>query len=188
MEYASDVSAYHTELIMTDLETPKQATENMLSKDKSWWRDFKDLSVRFPKRKQYKYFTSALHCKIPSVKTLWFWFSTWRVWMRSAELQSRRECCIINSAAGRAVVEIWFTVGGCPVAVTTQKCSSHASLPFLCSQAHMCTWMCVACFVCMFILCVRVCVHVCPVNQWWKMSWVFFLISWQRKYDSNGRH
>lgn len=84
----------------------------------------------------------------------------WRVWMRSTELQSWRECCIINSAAGRAVVKIWFTVGGCPVAVTTQKCSSHTSLPFLCSQAHMCTWTCVAPF-CLHVYLVCACVCTC---------------------------
>lgn len=87
--------------------------------------------------------------------------------MRCAELQSRENCCVINSAAGRAVVKIWFTVGGCPVAVTTQKFSSHASLLLLlplCTSAHVYVNVCgLFLFVC--LSCVCVCLYCQPVME-----------------------
>lgn len=87
--------------------------------------------------------------------------------MRSCRAEG--ELCVINSAAGRAVVEIWFTVRVCPVAVTTQKFSSRASVLLFDLPAHMCMRMCVAYF-CLYVCVVCVCMCVLTVSQWWKMS------------------
>lgn len=73
--------------------------------------------------------------------------SKWWVWV-SAELQVRGIRCGIDCSW-----EIWFTAGGCPVAVTTQKFSSPASFLLL---LHPQACMCVAC-LCLYVCLVCVC-------------------------------
>jgi len=132
-------------------------------------------------------------CAPPKVKS-WILggYNRW-VWMRSAEHQSRGECWVINSAAGRAVVRILFTAGGCPVAVTTQKFSSPASFLLLLLSPQVCMYVCVAYFclyVCLVCVCVCVCVctSVVAVEPCWNVSWVVFLTWLKRKYESNRHH
>lgn len=69
-----------------------------------------------------------------------------------------------------AVAKIWFTVGGCPVAVTTQTFSSHASLlpPLFTStqlySVNVCGLFLFVCLSCVYV-CEYVCVCVCSYCQ-----------------------